>query len=324
MVGTPANPPKLVNRHILGMLSVAAGVSVFSLHDAIMKFLSSTYAVHEIVFVRSVAALPFVLVATLLEGNGRVALHRPGLHIVRGLVMYASFTAYYLALARLPLAENTTLFFSAPLFVTVFAIPFLGEQVDRRTWFAIGVGFLGVLIVLRPGAALVDPAALLSVFSAGAYAVSALFVRRLGVTDGAGSMALSATAVYIVASGITALALAGIEPPADAHVSVRFLLRPWAWPDRVDFALFVACGLLAASGFFLIAHGYRLAHANRVAPFEYAALPWSVTWGYVFFGNLPDAATIIGALVILSGGLYMLHFAHVAPDTTRASPSTRP
>jgi drug/metabolite transporter (DMT)-like permease len=324
MDGTRPPPASLANRHILGMLSVAVGVSVFSLQDALMKILSGTYPVHEIVFVRSFAALPVLLLVTLVEGHGRVAFHRPGLHFVRGLVMYASFTAYYLALARLPLAENTTLFFSAPLFVTAFAIPFLGEKVDRRTWLALGVGFLGVLIVLRPGAALVDPTALLPVLSAAAYAFSALFARRLGAVDGAGSMALSATAVYILASGVTALALAGIEPAADAHVSVRFLLRPWAWPDLVDFALFVACGLLSAFGFFFLAHGYRLAHANRVAPFEYASLPWSVMWGYVFFGNLPDAATIVGALVIVSGGLYMLRFARVVPEAARPNPSTCP
>jgi drug/metabolite transporter (DMT)-like permease len=324
MDDTRPAPVKIGNRQILGMLSVAVGVTVFSLHDAIMKFLSSTYPVHQIVFVRSVAALPVVLLVTLVEGSGRISFHRPGLHLMRGFVMYASFTAYYLALARLPLAENTTLFFSAPLFVTVFAIPLLGEKVERRTWLALGAGFLGVLIVLRPGAALIDPTALLPVFAAAAYAFSALFARRLGAADGAGSMALSATAVYIVASAVTALALAGTEPPMDAHSSVRFLLRPWTWPDGIDFALFVACGMLSAFGFFLLAQGYRLAHANRVAPFEYAALPWSVLWGYVFFGNLPDAATIVGALVIVGGGLYMLRFGRTTPEAVRANPSTCP
>src|SRR5271167_1542128 len=111
MDGTRPPPASLANRHILGMLSVAVGVSVFSLHDAIMKFLSSTYPVHQIVFVCSITTLPFVFLVTLVEGRGRVAFHRPGLHLVRGLVMYASFADYYLALARLPLAENTTLFF---------------------------------------------------------------------------------------------------------------------------------------------------------------------------------------------------------------------
>ena len=92
----------------------------------------------------------------------------------------------------------------------------------------------------------------------------------------------------------------------EAHSSLRFLLNPWHWPSATDGGLLAACGLIAAFGFFFLSQGYRLAEANRVAPFEYASLPWGILWGYWFFGNLPDAATLLGAGVIIGAGLYTL------------------
>jgi drug/metabolite transporter (DMT)-like permease len=175
-----------------------------------------------------------------------------------------------------------------------------------RSWVAIGAGFLAVLLIVRPDAGLVEPASLLPIVSALAYAVSALLARRLGTTEGGGVMALSATVIYGVAGTVTALSLAGIEAEADAHVSIRFLFNPWIWPSVLDFFLLALCGLIAAFGFFFLAQGYRLAKANLAAPFEYVALPWSVLWGYLFFGSVPNATMIVGAAAIATAGFYTL------------------
>src|SRR6266481_4177856 len=123
---------------------------------------------------------------------------------------------------------------------------------------------------------------------------------------GGGAMAFSATVIYGVAGAVTALTLAGIESEANAHASIRFLFNPWVWPGALDLSLLALCGLIAAFGFFFLGQGYRLAKANIAAPFEYVALPWGVLWGYVFFGTLPDFATIGGAAIIVGSGLYTL------------------
>src|SRR5262249_4967005 len=157
----------------------------------------------------------------------------------------------------------------------------------------------GVLIILRPGVGLFEPAALFPIVAALSYSLSALLTRRLGTTESGGALALTATAFYIVAGSITALALAGIEVPPTTHTSIRFLLNPWVWPDLVDGCLLALCGVIAACGFFLLSQGYRLAEANRAAAFEYAALPWAVLWGYLFFDTVPDAPMIIGAAIII-------------------------
>jgi S-adenosylmethionine uptake transporter len=123
-----------------------------------------------------------------------------------------------------------------------------------------------------------------------------------------------------VASGIMGLALSGVDATADTHDSLRFLLNPWLWPGTRDLILMAVCGLVSALGFFLLGQGYRLAQANLAAPFEYVALPWAVLWGYLFFGNLPDAATISGAAIIVSSGLYVLYRERQASRRRSATP----
>jgi drug/metabolite transporter (DMT)-like permease len=297
-----------MNRQILGMLSVASGVSVFTIQDAIVKKLSGLYPVHQIVVVRSLVALPLLLVVTMAVQGGSLRIHRIGLHILRGFFLYISYTTYYLALAQLPMATSVALYFTVPFFVATLGIPILGERVGLRSWIAIGMGFLGVVIIVRPGVGLIEPASFLPIASALAYAISALLTRRLGTTEGGAVMALTATAFYLVAGAATALALAGAPPSEDAHRSVRFLLNPWVWPDLLDLSLLSLCGVISATGFFFLSQGYRLAEANRAAPFEYASLPWSILWGYLFFGNFPDAATLSGAAVIMGAGFYTLHY----------------
>ena len=138
-------------RQTLGMLSVAAGVSIFSLQDAIVKWMSASFPVHEIVFVRSLVAFPLLLFATVAEARGWPAFRRLGLHFLRGLLMYVAFTACYLAIAHLQIAETVALFFVAPLLVAALSAPVLGERVTPRSWIAIAIGGAGMLVILRPG-----------------------------------------------------------------------------------------------------------------------------------------------------------------------------
>lgn len=295
-----------ISRQAVGMMSVAAGVSVFTIQDVIVKTLSSVYPVHQIVVLRSLVAFPILLWATYAEQRGHIKMHRGLLHAARGFILYISYTCYYLGLARLPMADVIALTFTVPLFVTMLGVLVLGERVRTRRWVALGAGFVGVLVILRPGVGLFEPAALLPIASAIAYATSAVMARRLGSTESGGAMALTATGAYIVGGALTAALLAGVDVPADAAASIRFLLNPWIWPSTLDLALIALCGCIAAFGFFCLSQGYRLSEAYRAAPCEYAALPWGVLWGYLFFGNTPDAVMILGALIIMGAGLYTL------------------
>ena len=296
------------NRPFLGIASLTIGVSIFSIQDAVIKHLSGQYPVHQIVFVRSLASLLLLLAFVILsEGRRGLGSRRLALHGVRGVALFTSYMAYYLGLASMSIAEAIALFFTVPFFVAALSNLVIGEPVGPRRWAAIIVGFSGVVIVLRPTTALFEPAACLPVLAALFYAFSALLARRLGSTDSSGTMALSAAAIYGICSALLGLAVAPLGAASDSHASLRFLLLPWTWPTTQDLGLMVLCGVIAALGSFFLAQGYRLAEANTVAPFEYVALPWGVLWGWLFFDNLPDRATLAGGAVIVASGLYILH-----------------
>ncbi|MFO1061431.1 MAG: DMT family transporter [Dongiaceae bacterium] len=298
-------PASSGRRLLLGILCVAVGVSVLSIQDVIVKLMSGDYPVHELVFVRSIVALPLLLAYVWpREGLGFMRGRHAGLHVLRGACLFLSYVTYYLGLSRLPLAEAVAVFFTVPLFIAALSQLFFGDRVGWRRWSAIIVGFAGALIIVRPGTALFEPTALLLLAAALFYAAGQLQVRRMTSETGA-AMALSSTAVYLVGSALLALLMTGLQGSTGTLVP-RFLSMGWSWPEPVDGLLMVACGLMASFCFVLLAAGYRLAEANAVAPFEYSALPWGVLWGYLVFGNLPDGFTIVGGALIVGSGFFVI------------------
>src|SRR5687768_3018453 len=184
------------NRTSLGIIFLCLGIFVFSTQDAIIKHVSDSYPVTEAVVVRSVVALPILAGLIHFEtGLGSILSGRAIWLALRASAMFVSYTAYYLAFPALPLAEAVALFFAAPLFITIMAMPVLGEKVGWRSWAAIFIGLAGVLIILQPGSALFEPAALLSLLAAFLYGVAALMARRLGDTASASVMTFYAMGV---------------------------------------------------------------------------------------------------------------------------------
>lgn len=292
------------DRPLSGIAFVIAGVTVFSIQDVIIKSLSGDYPVLEIVFVRSLVSLPLLFALAGWRGAERLRTARPFQQALRGLLMFLSYTTYYLALAALPLAETVSIFYSAPLFMTAFSGFFLGEHAGIRRWSAVAVGFVGVLVIMEPQGDL-SLAAVLAVAAAVTYAFSAILARRIGETDSAESMAISATLVYAVLAGAAGLALGDGFFGQSGRPELDFLLRAWIWPEPLDFALFCVCGVVAAIGFTCLAQGYRLAPATAVAPFEYASLPWAVLWGWTIWSEIPSATLLAGIVLVVGSGLYV-------------------
>ncbi|MEM7170787.1 MAG: DMT family transporter [Pseudomonadota bacterium] len=291
-----------------GVPFVIAGVLVFTLQDVIIKSISGVYPVHEVMFLRNALALIPILFLVRLEGGfGLLRTRRPWAHLLRAIGMFVSYLLFYLGIAALPLADAVTLFFIAPLLITALSVPFLGEKVGLRRWSAVAVGLLGMVIVLRPGSGLMDPAALLMVGSALAYAVVAIITRRIGKTETASAMAFYACWAYVVAGAGLGLALGdGSYASTDSHASLDFMLRAWRWPTTFDFGLLCACAVITAIGFYCLSQAYRESEASVVAPFEYIAIPLATLWGYVFWDHLPDRYVLLGMAMIIGSGLYVL------------------
>jgi drug/metabolite transporter (DMT)-like permease len=290
-----------------GIVFVIAGVLVFSLQDVIIKTVSGRYPVHEIVFVRGLVAAPVLLLIVYREGGlASLRTRRMGLQLLRGAAFFAAYTCFYLGIAALPLAEAVTLANSAPLFVTALSVPILGERVEPRIWIAVCTGFAGVVVVMQPGAGIVDPAALLPVLAALLYAGGSLVTRRLGRTDTGSSIAFYTTVFGLVAGATIGLTIGDGRFATGQHSSLEFLARPWAVPSWSDLGLIALCGVIAAAGFYCLSQAYRVTRPAIVAPFEYTSVPLGILWGHLFWSEVPQAHMVLGMILILGSGIYVL------------------
>jgi drug/metabolite transporter (DMT)-like permease len=306
-VNGASGPAARLDAPFRGIAFVLAGVSAFSVHDVVVKSLSGRYPLLEIVFVRSlVAVLPIVSLAWWERGPAVLSTHRPWVLAGRGLIGVCSFTAYYMALAALPLADTVALYFAAPLLLTALSALVLRERVGGRRWGAALVGFAGVLVVLRPGAGVFEWAGLLAVLSAFLYAISQTLTRWLGRTESAATIALSAILVALLVSGASGLVGLGRRTGRGLHPSLAFLTRDWALPGFGDLGVMTFGGFLAAAGSYCLVQAYRAAPAGVVSPFEYIMIVWAVILGYLFWGNVPGGATLFGVTLTVGAGLYLL------------------
>lgn len=289
-----------------------------------IKLLSGDYALHQVVFARSLIGLTvFFAVFVPLSGGLRVLrTGRLGMHILRGLcVVFANMT-FFLGVAALPLAEAVAIFFISPLLITVFSVVFLKETVGPRRWGAIAVGLIGVLIVLRPGTAAFQPAALLPLLAALGYATLHTLTRRLGATDGPATMAFYIQLNFLLVSSSIGLAVGDGRFDVFDNASLNFFFRAWSWPQAWDWALLVMLGCTSTLGGYLISQAYRVAESALIAPFEYIAMPLAVFWGAVVFDEWPDATAWTGIALILASGLFLIwretQLAHSALSKPRA------
>jgi drug/metabolite transporter (DMT)-like permease len=294
-------------RNIAGMAALALGIFVFSTQDAIIKSISGDYALTQAIVIRSVVSLPILAAMVHAESGlrGLISANFWGLS-ARGLILLLSYTAYYMAFPALPLAEAIALFFVSPIFVTLLAGPLLGERVSLRSWLAVAVGFAGVLFIVRPGGALFEPAALLGLLSAAAYALAMIFARKLGVSEPATVMAFYQNGAYLLGAILIAGFCAALGLTKLGHPSLDFLVRPWVTPTARDLLLMGACGVIAAIAMSLLTQAYRLAEANLVTVFEYTGMIWAPLWGFLFFAEIPRWTTIVGMALIVAAGLYSL------------------
>lgn len=292
----------------LGILCLVGAIAVLSASDSIIKWLSPTYALHEIMLYRGVVALAITLVFVWLEGGPSILrTRRPILHLIRGLLLVFANMFFFLGLATLPMAEAVSLFFVAPLFITALSQPVLGEQVGPMRWAAVLVGMIGVIIVLRPGSGLVSSAGLLPVAAAFCYAWLQMLTRRLGVTDKAATLSFYIQLCFVIVSAAVGVAIGDGRFSGGDNTILEFLLRAWTWPSVEHHLLLILCGTLIGLGSYLLSQAYRMAEAAAVAPFEYTGMPFAVFWGYYLWGDWPDWVTFSGAALIIGGGLIVFY-----------------
>lgn len=300
MIHAPDNRARAV-------MAVLAGVGVASIQDAVMKSFSGTYPAYEAVVLRGVAAAVVLAVWLWRSGQWR-HLRTPhlGLVLLRALIMCSAYFSYIMALAVLPMANSVSIYFTMPFFVAALAGYFLGETVRAHRWFAIIIGFSGVLIMLRPQHGGIEPAALFAFYAAFGYAVSQMMGRHLSRMVHPAVIANWQNALYTVVALVMALMVAGLGSPETDNRSLAFLTRAWVTPTAIDLALMLFIGVLAGLGIMFFITAYRSAEASFVAPFEYSGMIWALLFGVTVFGDYPDARMLMGAALIIGAGLFMV------------------
>lgn len=292
----------------LGTVCALGAVLVFSANDVTIKFLSGDYALHQVVLIRSVIGLAVILSFIVPLTDGRRVFHtrRLRVHLLRGLCVVMANMTFFLGLAAMPLADAVAIFFVNPLIITVFSVVFLGDQVGPRRWAATAIGFVGILIVMRPGSGAFQIASLLPLTSAVFYAGLHILTRWIGKTESAATMAVYIQITFIGVCLLMGLAVGDGRFGGQADPSLDFLLRAWVWPPAADLPFFIQIGFGIGVAGFLISQAYRVAEPAVIAPLEYLALPLSIVWGIAVFGEYPDALALAGIALILGAGLFIL------------------
>lgn len=292
---------------ILGVLCVVAATLLLIGSDASIKYLSGDYPLHEIVFARTLVALPVTLAIALFDGGLKgLGTRRPGLQIVRGMLVVGANATYFLALAAMPLADAMAIFFVAPLFITMLSALFLREPVGMRRWTGVAIGLCGMLVMVGPERGDLKLVALLPMAAALCYASMQMLTRVMAATESATAMAFYIQLCFLFTTIAFGVLIGDGRHAGGGDPSLEFLLRAWSAPVFDDLLLMALSGVCMGLGAYLLSQGYRLAQASLVAPFEYTALPWGVAVGFIVWGDLPSPVAALGIALIVGGGLYVL------------------
>jgi drug/metabolite transporter (DMT)-like permease len=273
----------------IGLMILAIGL--FTVMDTLGKGLTASYPVPQVVWARYFFQFALMLLLIPRVGvSGLVGTSRPGMHVVRGLLLAVSTLCLIKAVSIVPLADAYTITFVAPLLVTVFSIPLLGERVGWRRWSAVLAGFAGVLIVIRPGVGTPHWALLLSLMTALGFALYQILTRKVSAVPGETSLAML---FYLACVG----------------TAIMTAYMPFAWQAvaPLDWLPMVAMGALGGLGHLILIRALTVAPASLLAPFVYSQIVWALVLGYLVFGDAPDVWMLLGGTVIVASGLYVFY-----------------
>lgn len=279
------------DRTLLGIGAMIMATLVFTLLQALVKDLSARgYPTVQLVFFRSLFALiPVLLLMHAQGGWSLIKTTRPRQHFYRCLAGLIAMVCYFKAYSLLGMADAVAIGFSAPLFMTLLSIPLLGEVVGKHRWAALLVGFSGVLIMVRPGSELFQPAALIGLAGALCYALAMIAIRGMSRQEH------SLTIVFyysLFGAVVTGLAIPFV------------FVMPLGWLDGL---LMVGLGVLGGVGQFFLTQAFRLAPVAAVAPFDFTAMIWAIVLGLILFSEWPSTGVVIGAVVVGASGWYIAH-----------------
>lgn len=286
MTARNALPTQNAGRGILFMLLT---MMLFVSMDTIAKYLGQYYPVPQVVWGRY--AFHMLILLIFLRWRIFKVWHTraPKLQLLRSVAMVVTTGVFFLGLTFVPLATASAIMFIGPLLVTALSMPLLGEHVGPRRWAGVCIGFLGALVIIRPGTEVFQLAALLPVIAACGYALYQIMTRMVARTG---------------EPPMTSLVYTALLGAVFASLAVPFF---WQTPDLEGWILMALVGLGGGLGHFTLIKAFEAAPAAVIVPFGYTSIVWATLFGYIIFGDIPDLPTFAGAGIIILSGLYVFH-----------------
>lgn len=278
------------HRPMVGAALAFVSMSLFSMQDALVKWLTDDFWLIQLLFFRSIVIVTVMAAVISLRG-GRAAFrtNKPGAHALRTCFNFCAFISYYFAVTRMPLSEVTAIALSAPLIMTALSGPMLGERADLPRKMVLVAGFVGVLIVIQPTAEQVDWLGVAcALFGAFMFAMLALQTRKMSASESSELMVFTAAGAFLLVTG-------------------AMLLFRWETPDAESLALMLGLGVLTLFAQYTIVSAYQYAAVYVIAPFEYVTILWAIGLGWVVFAEVPTALMLSGAALIVASGMAVVY-----------------
>ena len=292
--GASSAPKKAITAMVLGAAVLAA-------NDAVLKWLTNDYHVGQIIFCRGIfVSLPLTVLIWNAGGLKSLRTVNPTGHALRAALVIVGTFFFISGLAYLPLAEAIAIAFAGPLFITALAQPLLGERVGWRRWSAVLTGFVGILLIVRPGNAVIQWAVLLPLMASLAGALRDLLTRHLSSQENTVAL-LFYTTIGVIFASLATIPFIWIPVP----------LADWGW--------FATCGFLVGFAHFLMIETFRYGEATLVAPFKYSGVIWAGLLGYLIWGDIPGLTAVIGVSILILSGIYIFHREQIHRPKSRST-----
>ena len=300
----PSAPAARTDNFKLAVFSIIFAVLALSMGDAVIKYFSASFSLWQIYVIRSLIAVP-ILIAVIKFREPTLSLKPVSISwtAIRSLLLGVMWVAYYTALPHIKLSVAAAVFYTIPLFITLFSAVFTGDKVTSKSWIAIVLGFFGVLVIVRPDADGFNAYVLLPLLAAILYAVAMILTRTKCLDENPKILSLSLNITFIGMGIVASLLIAIWDPAESAKNTYPFLIGDWAVLDLSGWLTMSVLAIVIIFGSLFAAIAYQNAPSSVVATFDYSYLAFAALWGLLVFSEVPDALTILGMVMIAGAGM---------------------
>ena len=298
----------MLEKNRTGVFLIIIGMTIFSIHDSFIKVMSTDISLIQIQFVRSsIAVLTILIYLKLTQQPFIFRTGYPFLTLVRGLLSFFGYSAFYLAQSKMPIANISVLFLTSPFFITIISIYFFDSRVGWRRWLAMMIGFCGVIFICSPEEGKLNLYYVIPVLVAVAYALSVILAKKTADKD---TLYQTIMFQHLIAGSIAAvlgLTFGDGRFDNEKYSEIEFVVRAWSLDNPSIMLSLIGLSIVGVGGFGFLLQAYRIADPAVVSPYEYTFLIWMILWGYLIWGDIPSVIEATGMLLIVGAGVYMFY-----------------